>query len=51
MFFAKPDTHLFMEDIVLRFSLEQLQEIFYKTMQFIRERSLENKWPPLYDNL
>ena len=48
--FAKPETTLHLEDIALRFSLEDLQKMFFKSLDITTERFQGDEAFPHTDN-
>jgi hypothetical protein len=50
LLFGKPDSVLLLEDLALRFSLDELQDIFYKTIDEVNTRIFEDNAPPRPDN-
>jgi len=50
LLFGKPETTLHLEDIVLRFSLSELQNIFFKSVETTQSRFKDNNAYPFTDN-
>jgi AraC-like DNA-binding protein len=49
LLFAKPETTLHLEDIALRFSLEDLQKMFFKSIDTLQQRFQETNSFPFTD--
>jgi hypothetical protein len=50
LLFGKPDSILLLEDLALRFSLDDLQEMFYMTLEEVNARIFEDNATPRPDN-
>jgi hypothetical protein len=50
LLFGKPDLSVFIEDLVLRYNLDELKDNFYSILDITKKRILEENVYPFTDN-